>query len=144
MIVEIMSRANMGTFSLQEHRERIAVVSISDVNKESPVVSNNPKNGIFDQLRLHFDDVDIGSPNCISDEIAVRIVEYIKNVQNKADKIIVHCEAGISRSAGVGAAIMKYLNDNDWPVFDKPRYRPNMTCYRTVLNAFYDSDIVNV
>ena len=136
MIVEIMSRANMENFSLQKRKERIAVISISDMDKNSPDIFKDPDNGIFNQLRLHFDDVEIGKPNCITDETARKIVEYVNSVQDKADKIAVHCEAGISRSAGVGAAIMKFLNDDDWPVFDNSRFCPNMTCYRAVLNAF--------
>ena len=59
--------------------------------------------------------------------------------KNKVDKFIVHCEAGVSRSAGVGAAIMKALNGDDWDVFKNPLKCPNMKCYRTVLNAFVDA-----
>ena len=40
-------------------------------------------------------------------------------------------------NAGVAAAIMKALFGDDWEVFDNPKYVPNMTCYRTVLDAFY-------
>jgi len=143
MIVEIMSRTGIEVFSRQEHMEKIAVISISDIDKESPYIFNNPANGIIEQLRLHFDDVDLGQPNCITEEIAGRIAAYIFSLQNVVDKIIVHCEAGISRSAGVGAAIMKYLCDDDWAVFANPRFRPNMICYRKVLNALHDCEARN-
>lgn len=137
--IEILSRTNMIDFSFHVHKERIAVISISDIDKGSPEVFNNPENGIIEQLQLHFDDVEIGKPNCITDEIAEKIAAYINRVRNNAGKVIVHCEAGISRSAGVGARIIKFLNDNDMFVFNNPRFRPNMTCYRKVLNALIDS-----
>ena len=137
IIIEVMSRAKALEFSFGAHEERIAVVSISDMDKESPELFNNPDNGMFRQFRVHFDDVDIGQPNCITDEQAGTIAEFVFEIRNEADKIVVHCEAGISRSAGVAAAVMKFLNGDDWGVFDSPRFRPNMTCYRKVLNALH-------
>jgi hypothetical protein len=70
-------------------------------------------------------------------EQASEIASYVLINCDDVDKIIVHCEAGVSRSAGAGAIIMKYLNRNDWDVFDQPRFRPDMICYRKVLGAFY-------
>ena len=131
----------MEMYSRQEHDGKIAVISISDTEKESPFIFNNPSNGIIEQLRLYFDDVDIGQTNCITDDTAKRIVAYVLRVQGSVDKLIVHCEAGISRSAGVGAAIMKYLDDDDWAVFHNSRFRPNMICYRKVLNSFYECEV---
>jgi protein-tyrosine phosphatase len=140
MIIEVMSRAKAIEFSFEPHKERIAVISISDTDKENPEFSDDSKNRIFQRLRLHFDDVEIGGKNCITDEQANEISQFIFDVRNKADKIVVHCEAGVSRSAGVAAAIMKYLNGDDWGIFDNPRYCPNNTCYRKVLNALYKKE----
>jgi protein-tyrosine phosphatase len=140
MIVEVMSRNKATEFSFEAHNKRIAVISISDTDKESPEFSDDSKNGIFQRLRLHFDDVEIDDENCITDEQASEISDFVFKVRDEADKIVVHCEAGISRSAGVAAAIMKYLNGDDWGVFDNPRYCPNNTCYRKVLNALYENE----
>jgi len=54
--------------------------------------------------------------------------------------LVVQCEAGISRSAGVAAAIDKYANDSpaDW-IFKSGKFVPNMTVYNKVLNAFMES-----
>ena len=41
------------------------------------------------------------------------------------------------KNAWVAAAIMNALFGDDWEVFDNPKYVPNMTCYRTVLDAFF-------
>ena len=52
MNVEIMSRAKMIDFSHHDHNERIAVVSISDVDKDSPVLQDNTDNGIYRLLNF--------------------------------------------------------------------------------------------
>ncbi len=49
--------------------------------------------------------------------------------------VIVHCDAGISRSSGVGAAILKHYTGDDSSVFDNPRFHPNIWCYRKTLCA---------
>jgi putative flippase GtrA len=55
-----------------------------------------------------------------------------------ADKLLVHCESGISRSAGITAAISKYYFGNDNWVFNKKI--PNMHCYMQVLEKFYQKE----
>lgn len=51
--------------------------------------------------------------------------------------MLVHCEAGISRSAGVAAAaaISKYLDQDDLTIFNSHSYYPNFLCYYYVLEA---------
>ena len=48
--------------------------------------------------------------------------------------IVVHCEAGISRSAGVAGALSLIMNGTDEYYFKK--YLPNMFVYRKILNAY--------
>ena len=138
MVIKVMSRAQIEEFSRGANHAVVAVVSLSDSDKESPHLENNPMNGIVYKCRLHFDDVDEGGHHCITIDDAYQIVTFINNIKDTADMLIVHCEAGISRSPGVAAAIMKFLNDDDTPIFDSHSYRPNMTCYRKVLRAFFE------
>lgn len=49
--------------------------------------------------------------------------------------LVVQCEAGISRSAAVAAAILKRYTDDDSGVFSGNLYLPNRLVYSTVLNA---------
>ena len=134
--IRIMDRFDAEKYSLCNHTCSAVIISI--VSKESP--ENNlhitPQNGIKDVLRLSFDDVDRGK-NSIDVKSAANIAQFVETWKDKIDLIIVHCEAGISRSAGVGAAIMKYLHGDDSLIFNSPRYAPNMLCYRRVLNALY-------
>ena len=44
--------------------------------------------------------------------------------------LIVHCGAGVSRSAGVMAAILEYLQVTDYDIFNDKRHIPNRLVYR--------------
>ena len=134
-----MSRSNAVKYSEAQHNETSAVISISDCDKDSPKLENNPNNGIVARRKVKFDDVERGADNCITEADALKIVSFVSETAKSQDRLIVHCEAGVSRSAGVAAAILKALTGDDKEVFNNPRYVPNMTCYRAVLNAFYDS-----
>lgn len=139
MQFQVLNRKDAKAFSFKEHDYKTAIISITDVDKIGVIFSDNPNNGIRAILRLKFDDVErnfIKNQNCITKEDGEAIVNFINKNKNKVDKIIVHCEAGVSRSAGVCAAIMKAINGDDWDIFNNPRFCPNMTCYRTVLDAF--------
>ncbi len=74
--------------------------------------------------------------------MANNIVNFVNNF-NEIDTIIVHCDAGQSRSAGVAAAIAKFFNGDDEQFFSgggmygSPRYTPNRLAYRKVLQAFH-------
>ena len=125
-----------------------AIISITD--PRAPLANlvgtdtNNPVNGLCDVLRVQFMDTDIGSPDCIQEEHARKIAEFVLSVKDSVDRLIVHCEAGQSRSAGVAAAILKYLTGSDDSIYCNVRYTPNSTCYRRVLNALYELESINL
>ena len=139
--IRILNRKEAKKFSYESHDFKTAIISITDTDKADVIFEKNEANGIKAVLRLKFDDVerDYKNEHCITKEDAENIVKFVNKNKNKVDKFIVHCEAGVSRSAGVGAAIMKALNGDDWDVFKNPLKCPNMKCYRTVLNAFIDA-----
>ena len=139
--IRILNRKEAKKFSCESHDFKTAIISITDTDKADVIFEKNEVNGIRAVLRLKFDDVerDYKNEHCITKEDAENIVKFVNKNKNKVDKFIVHCEAGVSRSAGVGAAIMKALNGDDWDVFKNPLKCPNMKCYRTVLNAFIDA-----
>ena len=139
--IQILNRKEAKKFSYKPHDFKTAIISITDTDKADVIFEKNEVNGIRAVLRLKFDDVerDYKNEHCITKEDAENIVKFVNKNKNKVDKFIVHCEAGVSRSAGVGAAIMKALNGDDWDVFKNPLKCPNMKCYRTVLNAFQDA-----
>lgn len=139
--IRILNRKEAKKFSYESHDFKTAIISITDTDKADVIFEKNEANGIRAVLKLKFDDVerDYKNEHCITKEDAESIVKFVNKNKNKVDKFIVHCEAGVSRSAGVGAAIMKALNGDDWDVFKNPLKCPNMKCYRMVLNAFADA-----
>ena len=136
MIIEIMSREKLWIYSSFQNDLKSAVISISYCNEDQLNLQKGPDNGIEAICRVSFDDVEIGMTNCITDDDAEKMSSFVNGIIDKKDKLIVQCGAGVSRSAGVAAAIMKHYANNDMLVWGNPRYRPNKTCYRKVLVAF--------
>ena len=74
-----------------------------------------------------------------TDEMADQVLDFIDKhftfAAYPVERIIVHCDAGISRSAAVAAALCKSVfADDDDPFFR--RYHPNRRVYRAILNAY--------
>jgi predicted protein tyrosine phosphatase len=69
-----------------------------------------------------------------TDENAKQILDFVEKYKLEIETIIVHCEAGISRSAGVAGALSLIYNGTDQLYFDD--YLPNMLVYRKILNAY--------
>ena len=51
------------------------------------------------------------------------------------EAVIVHCEAGISRSAATAAALAKHYNGDDRVFWMMPQYNPNKLVYRVLLDV---------
>lgn len=64
------------------------------------------------------------------------IYDFVSRWEDKVDTIIVHCSAGISRSSGCCAAIIKALEGDDSGIFGCKFFHPNMTVYNVLLKEF--------
>lgn len=62
-----------------------------------------------------------------------QILDFVDNVQSQIEVLLIHCEAGISRSAAVAAAVDKlYLKrENCKPYWET--HRPNPLVYNTLV-----------
>lgn len=134
----ITNRTRAKKLSYHYRHYKFGMISITDS------ASNNNlfcREAIYMRLlRLKFDDVDKEGDTFVlfTKEQAIQILNFVKQIKNKVDFIIVHCEAGISRSAGVVAALEKiYNNDNNY-VFKY--YCPNSFVYRTILECYYNKE----
>ena len=138
MIVKCMARKvlekNINNFDVPTII--ISIRSIGDTPPKKLYLHSNPQ--IKDFTTLAFDDVTAYCQGyCPIDERQARkIAKFVMRYKDSVEQIVVHCDAGISRSAGVAAAIAKYLNNDDNKFFMAP-YTPNMTCYSKVLFALY-------
>ena len=153
MNVYVMSRKEAINYCYRSHDNPSVIISISDPYIEysnSPFISST--NNVKAVLRLMFSDAEepgcavagsgreckqvmVGESDLMTDEDAIKIKQFVNRHKDK--DIIVHCDAGISRSSGVAAAILKYLFGDDSSIFENPMYCPNMLCYRKTLEALY-------
>jgi predicted protein tyrosine phosphatase len=126
----IMSKDKVSKFAYPHRYAVIGVVSHDDVHPEL-------QEGYVDALRLNFYDIDfkIDVYPGITDVDADRIIEFVENNKNLVDLFVVHCNAGISRSSGIAAALSFIYNGDDAWVFSDHRYMPNMLVYRKILKA---------
>ena len=78
-------------------------------------------------------DYDAKVEDLMCDEDAAQVVEFLRTYPDT--DVIVHCDAGISRSAGIAAAILKHTIGDDSSIFKNGLYAPNMWCYQKTLDA---------
>lgn len=136
MKVKVMSCPKACDYARLPHRETSVMISIrtpKDPCTPKPAMGNN----LLDILYLEFHDVD--RPNRLmsgmTDEDGHKVAEFVRKWWGKVDLLIVHCDAGQSRSAGVAAAILKAMTGDDSQIYDVSFYTPNSLCYRKTLNA---------
>jgi predicted protein tyrosine phosphatase len=136
---KIMSRNDCEKFCTQEHKETSIIISIKSLSDDiKPNIYMDSLNNIKDILFLTFDDVDFeeDKDNCISFNDGEKIANFVNKWYNDINMIIVHCDCGISRSAGVMAAIMRAKEGEDCIIFDNPNNHPNITCFLRTLKGF--------
>lgn len=120
MKIKVISKSNLDT-TISD-----AIISISSHDKD--IIKFSCKS-----LNLQFDDVLEGEPHCMTEEDANKIVEFVKSTSLP---ITVQCEGGVSRSAGVSAAIEEFCNGTVSDLWTDGVHAPNEWCYKLVLNAF--------
>lgn len=134
----IKNRQRAKKDSYKYYGDNVAIISIWS-SDDAPVKfapNINPKY----IMKIMFDDIvsddEYGIP--ISENDAQKIVSFVNRIiSDNIETIWVHCDAGISRSAGVAAAIDICVNGNQNSfVFNNSKYSPNMRCYEFVKNAF--------
>lgn len=97
----------------------------------------NIQDGWHDVLRLSFHDILPSTPdpdgayNLMRDEDAKAIVDFVRQVAPSVDGIIVHCRAGISRSA----AVAKWICGEYQIPFNAKYSKYNEFIYRMILLA---------
>jgi len=151
--IRVMSRPEAFNYCKSCHDTPAAIISISTPNTEYPYkVFKSDTNGVIDILELSFADVDGQDSIDINDEYAA-IKELMTDMNAKkiagfADRykdilLIIHCDEGASRSAGIAAALLRHYTGDDAAIFDDGfSYNPNMWCYFKVLKAYgYNTDL---
>jgi len=90
-------------------------------------------------LNLEFDDCEYEIQGKVFDvKMAEKVIEFLDNLPETVSTIIIHCMAGISRSAGIGEFIVNYFNF-DYKKFKKtnPQIQPNIRVRRLLNNIAF-------
>ena len=139
MEIHVMSRDGMTKFSQEEHPFESFAISVSDPDRTPIIIDVLNHSRIYSVHYFRFwDEVDPQYGAMKEDDATLLAKFVLYEHKHKPDAhLVVNCEGGISRSAGIAAAISKYFNGNDHHYFHKSRFVPNMRCYRLVLDALH-------
>lgn len=139
MEIVVKSRYKAHKDSFADIIPKTAIISIN--TPEDKFNTFAKRKDIVDVLYLSFHDIGMRDAKGIqmTEADALKVVDFVfKCTDLGVEELWVHCDAGISRSSGVAAAILKYLTGDDKRIFNNPRYCPNLICYRLVLDKFIE------
>lgn len=85
-------------------------------------------------MQLCFADREFESPYGFQAEHAKQIINYVFEVLPKVDCLLVHCEAGTSRSPAIAAGISNILYGEDNIYFEN--YNPNLLVYKKLIQEY--------
>ncbi len=75
-------------------------------------------------------DIDYEGPGAFSDLDAARFAAFIKNLPSDTDTVFCCCDAGQSRSPGVGAAVSRHFGaDATDTIWRNPNFNPNFLVF---------------
>ncbi len=84
--------------------------------------------GLNRALPLNFEDCTFGeSAFCREDALLIKL--FVDTLPEGIDTLFVCCDYGESRSAAMGAAILRYLGKSDIPIWENPKFHPNWLVY---------------
>jgi predicted protein tyrosine phosphatase len=137
MNIQVCSRKDARNFKCNVPWAAISITSSPHV---WPDLSEEGRIAI---LQLYFLDHTTPGENSMTKEQAQVILQFMQSVQDQIECLMVHCDAGLSRSPAVAAAIAKIFigEDEDKPYFQ--RYYPNYLVYKLILEAHF-GDIVTL
>lgn len=130
-----MDRYDAVEYCKKEHTHSSITISISSANGHKPGLVKTDHNKVVAVLYLFFDDEVVGD-NTFSDEQAEQVIRFVDAWKSKVERLVVHCDAGVSRSAAVCAAIKRYLGFDNQDIFKNQQYEPNPLVYETLIQQF--------
>jgi predicted protein tyrosine phosphatase len=140
--LQVLDRASACSVS---HDEPYAVISIADPSQGHPhLVSTTLLRGV---LTLHFSDVDERFARlnvtsrylaAYSPEMAQETATFVERLLSEGVRLfVIHCEAGVSRSAGIAAALSRHFNGEE--SFFTAHFKPNPWVRKLLLEALRPS-----
>lgn len=134
--MRILVKSRDSLVDLASERGRVAIVSISDDPDDFPDIPCD----CLCILRQHFHDVEVAfsvfqdAPIAAFTEAqATEVAGFVSSLPSEVETLVFQCEAGISRSAAMAAAVARHLGQDDMPFFRN--HVPNRRVYRMTLEA---------
>lgn len=117
--------------------EPFVVISIASPGQAHPRLQHLH---LLEVLPLVFHDVDqpvsyLPANTLFQPQQAEQILDLLERHRQQVKLFICQCEAGISRSAAVAAALSLLVNGSDEHIWNDRRYLPNRLVYRLILDA---------
>ena len=141
MKIKVMSRIDMNSIMLKALYNHTPIeagiisISSSGFGKLPSLVFAKEVGLVPNVIFEEFDDIDmqVAYYYPITVPVAVDMVNFAKDL----DEVWIHCDAGISRSAGVACALDEYYNLDGRSSFywTDGYHHPNGLVYRTVMNV---------
>lgn len=134
MIVRVLPRAAAARLTRRPPSgRRVAMISISSPSAEraAPI---RPGGDVRVVLPLAFEDV-VEGPGAMSREDAARVAAMARRQAGRVDELVVHCDAGVSRSAAVAAALAERPELGVSEIIHAAPPRPNPAVLRAVRAA---------
>jgi predicted protein tyrosine phosphatase len=103
--IEVVSRTEAGDMlrCAELCTQITCLVSIGESHNELPMGFEN----VTQRLRLVFADI-IEGPNCPTEDHIRDIIALAESLRSSAGKVLVHCEAGVSRSSATALIMYAY------------------------------------
>jgi len=124
----------LGLYNADElEKENTVLISMFDPSHN--IHPDSKIQGFDDVLQMNFWDIDsdFGAYKTLTDEQGKEIRDFI--LKNKEKQFLIHCAAGVSRSAAVGCAVGTLLDNIKWEENEIQihwRYDPNFAVYNKI------------
>ena len=116
-----------------------AAISVSTNPLEFPHLNETNRVNL---LQLSFEDSDLIQPygqtprkEIFCESHALQVLAFVDDVWDKIETLLVHCEAGLSRSPAIAAAVSCINNGLGTDKMYFVRYTPNRLVYRTIIET---------
>jgi len=124
---EVRSAHNAELFRCDRPWAAISITTDGDF----PSLSEENREGL---LQLAFaDTADASRDDSFTSDLASELLDFVDQVWGRIEVLLIHCEAGLSRSPGVAAALSRiyYGDDGPWGEYDFP----NSLVYRLLVDT---------
>ncbi|MBL7044232.1 MAG: hypothetical protein ISR77_36725 [Pirellulaceae bacterium] len=113
---EVRSAYNAELFRCDRPWAAISITTVGDF----PALSEENREGL---LQLVFaDTADPSRADSFTSSHAAELLDFVEEMWDRVEVLLIHCEAGLSRSPGVAAALSRiyYGDDGPWFEYDFP------------------------